>query len=206
MQAQDILRVMADMPYPPIAPEGKNAIYAGYLLQDLAGNRGKMTTIHQYLYQNFILSPREGSPFVEKPIVVRKETDTKENDFNSIDFSQISYADTARILMKIAQVEMHHFNIIGRYITALGGNPKYQMVSGGRLVIWNGGMIHYAQEFPKMVAYNIMLETSTMDSYILQAERVMDKNLSAMLRRLAEDEKVHLTIFKAMKEYLSGSL
>jgi len=206
MQAQDILRVMTDMPYPPIAPEAKNAIYAGYLLQDLAGNRGKMTTIHQYLYQNFILSPREGSPFVEKTIVSNKEVDKQDNNFNSMDFSQISYADTARILMKIAQVEMLHFNMLGRYITALGGNPKYQMVSGGRLVIWNGGTINYAQEFPKIVSYNIILETSTMDNYVLQAERVMDKNLSAMLRRLAEDEKVHLTIFKAMKEYLKGSL
>jgi len=205
MQPTDILKVMADMPYPPIAPEGKNAIYAGYLLQDLAGNRGKMTTIYQYLYENFIVSPREGSPFVQNPQGSNKEGIKGENHTNTLDFSQISYADTARILMKIAKVEMHHLDILGQYITALGGNPKCQMVSGGRLIIWNGGMINYMQDFPKIIAYNIILETSTMENYILQAERVMDKNLSAMLRRLAEDEKIHLTIFRAMKESLKSS-
>ena len=189
------------MPYPPVSPEGKNAIYAGYLLQDLAGNRGKMTMIYQYLYEHYLILNQKGSPFVNKPII--KEEYAKNEDV--LDFSQVSYSQVTQILEKISKVKMQHFDLLSRYILALGALPKCQIVTGGRLLIWNGGMINYMQDFSKMISYNIMLETFSMENYIMQAERILDKNLSAMLRRLAEDDKIHLTIFKAMKEHLKVS-
>lgn len=47
----------ASAPYPPVAVREKNPFYAAMLAEDLAGERGELTAIHQYVYQSWLLAP-----------------------------------------------------------------------------------------------------------------------------------------------------
>ena len=51
--------------YPPIAAEGKNTDYARLLMPDLASKASEMTTVHQYLFQSWMI---EGSPVIRRVI------------------------------------------------------------------------------------------------------------------------------------------
>ena len=55
----DAVRYMtsASAPYPPVAVKEKNPFYAALLAEDLAGERGELTAIHQYVYQSWLLAP-----------------------------------------------------------------------------------------------------------------------------------------------------
>ena len=70
----------APEPYPPLEVEGPNPQYARLLGIDMAGGRGEMTSITQYLYHSWTLP-----------------------DFDN----------AAPTLRQIAQVEMHHLDMLG---------------------------------------------------------------------------------------------
>ena len=59
-------------------------------------------------------------------------------------------------------------------------------------------MISYRNKLAPMLSRNIMLEEAAVHTYTSQAEYVKDSKLSAILFRIAEDEKLHLHIFKEL--------
>lgn len=101
-------------------------------------------------------------------------------------------------LMRIAQVEMHHLDILGQAITALGGNPKYQSIEKDSHSAWNGNAINYTQNIKQILRYNISLEEGAIHSYQLHAKMIQDQSISAICLRLAEDEEIHRAIFKKL--------
>lgn len=59
--------VQASPPYPPIAAEGRNISYAQILSSDLAGSKGEMSAIYQYIYQSWIL--QEQHPLISETLL-----------------------------------------------------------------------------------------------------------------------------------------
>lgn len=45
----------APAPYPPVAVREKNSFYAALLAEDLAAQFGELTTVHQYVFQSWLL-------------------------------------------------------------------------------------------------------------------------------------------------------
>ena len=138
----------APEPYPPLEVEGPNPQYARLLGIDMAGGRGEMTSITQYLYQ-------------------------------------------------IAQVEMHHLDMLGVLIEKLGGNPKYQAVQN-RPALWTGGMVTYNRTPAMAIRDNMALEQSAIDTYRKQLLVIRDTHVAAVIRRILMDEEIHLLLFKRL--------
>ena len=107
--------------------------------------------------------------------------------------------DSLAILLKrIAAVEMHHLDILGKLILLLGGNPICRTNPCNCGSAWNGNMLQYTSGRKQILTLNISLELSAVNDYTAQAEAVKDPLLAAILLRLAEDERVHYNIFRSL--------
>lgn len=147
--------------YPPITVAAKNLQYAQILMPDLAAAASEMTTVHQYLYQSWIIS----------------------NDYKNI----------RRVIQRIAIVEQHHFSIIGKLITLLGGQPEIR--SSTPESYWSGNMVDYSYDIRTILSKNAETELFATQAYAEQSKIIHDPYVSKMLARLSLDEKLHYKIF-----------
>ncbi len=109
------------------------------------------------------------------------------------------------VLFRIAKVEMHHLNILGQLIRMLGGDPKCMYSSGHNPMVWNGNMVNYNKGIRQILSYDIVSEQSAADGYLKQAQIIKDPHVSAMLRRLAQDELIHRDIFSGFLKEIGVS-
>lgn len=115
------------------------------------------------------------------------------------------HAGLKEVLLGIAKVEMHHLNILGQLIQLLGGEPRCMSFGGHNPVVWNGNMVNYNKGLRQILSYNIVCEQSAADSYLKHAQMIHDDPVSAMLRRLAQDELVHRDIFSGFLKEIGVS-
>lgn len=111
------------------------------------------------------------------------------------------FANVAETLRRIAMVEMHHLDILGKLIVLLGGDPKYMAVQQ-RPQVWNGNMVTYSRQFAAMMRDNILAEQMAIDTYARQAEIIRDEHIAALLRRILQDEYIHIELFR---QYLDAA-
>lgn len=107
-----------------------------------------------------------------------------------------THPQEAELLRELAVVETRHFHILGRLIYLLGGSPQCASYQRARPVIWNGRMVNYTVSFKQQMTINLSGERMAWDAYRNQAQASGDPYVAACLRRLAEDEKHHVDIFK----------
>ena len=100
----------------------------------------------------------------------------------------------------IAQVEMHHLDLLGQTITALGGNPIYRSVPCTRASFWNACMLQYQGNKEKALRISIAGEQEAIDGYHRLSKLIQDQNITNLLQRIILDEQIHLQIFQ---EYLT---
>lgn len=105
-------------------------------------------------------------------------------------------SDITQTLVRIAEVEMRHLDMLGRLIEMLGGNPKCEAIHGYKRFFWQGSMVNYNQQLPVLLKSNIYLERSAVHDYLEQADFIEDHYVSAVLARIAEDEEIHYAIFQ----------
>lgn len=153
-------------PYPIVKVEKPNLAYASILLNDYAGITSELTAICQYSYQFFI----------------KDKTSPK----------------LALMLEKIAQVEMKHLELLGKTIFLLGVNPKYKYVdiTGRHLKSWEGKLVNYETDEKKLLIENIKSEYRQIDAYEKHIKIINDIYIKKLLRRIIEDEKIHIICFK----------
>ena len=101
------------------------------------------------------------------------------------------------LMRRIAEVEMHHLDMLGELIVKLGGNPRYMAVMN-RPVPWEGRMVTYNHTPAMAVKDDMLLEQAAIDTYRRQAAAIRDPHIVAVLRRIIMDEEMHITIFKAL--------
>lgn len=111
-----------------------------------------------------------------------------------------AFAEAAHTIDRIAMVEMHHMDILGQLIVLLGGDPVYQSVRQNRRIVWNGNMVAYRKNFVQAIQDDIALEQAAIDTYTRQAAAILDPYVSTMIRRIIQDELIHLKIFRSLLE------
>ena len=152
----------APEPYPPLEVEGPNPQYARLLGIDMAGGRGEMTSITQYLYHSWTLP-----------------------DFDN----------AAPTLRQIAQVEMHHLDMLGQLIVLLGADPRFSCDQRGSCAWWSGSMVCYSHDVRQILLNNITDEKKAAEFYRTAACDIPDPCVAAVLNRIARDEVLHAEIF-----------
>lgn len=99
-------------------------------------------------------------------------------------------------LMRIAQVEMHHLNMLKR-LTVLSGNRPF---FGDRIDFrWALSREQTENNHPdgnQILRLCLADEEKTLETYGAQAALIDDHSLSAILLRIALDEQIHIGILK----------
>ncbi len=157
-------------PYPDINVEKKNFFYAKLLLEDYTGITSELSSITQYIYQNFNLF--KINPYISKA------------------------------LEEIAIVEMKHLALLGKTIKLLGINPKYKTITNKGNVFWNSSFINYSINIKQLLIDNINIEKRAINNYKLHIAMIDDKYIKNLLKRIIEDEEVHIECFNSLLKNL----
>ena len=111
---------------------------------------------------------------------------------------QKEYEEVANDLLGIAEVEMHHLKILAEVLVALGAKPKYGAYTGQQFKYWNASMDRYADTLMIIIKNSIEDENEMVTQYNDHIKLIQDKNIQEILRRIVQDEKVHIGILTAL--------
>lgn len=105
--------------------------------------------------------------------------------------------DIAEILEEISIVEMMHLEMLMEAITEFGGVPRYEDAVGNN---FNSGYVYTSTRLKEMLDANILAEEKAVENYTNAALRVNNESLKNLFRRIIEDEKLHIKIFKQIRD------
>ena len=106
-----------------------------------------------------------------------------------------TFKELSEVLKKISTVEMKHMLILGQLIEALGVNPAFGVSQGKWLVPWSASYVDYASSIEDMLLLDISKEESAIANYRRHIRAIDDENIVGILKRIIEDEEIHLSIF-----------
>lgn len=108
------------------------------------------------------------------------------------------YEEVSIDLLGIAEVEMHHLKILAEVLVALGAQPKYGAYTGQQFKYWNASMDRYADSLMMILKNSIEDEHAMVAQYNAHIELIADENIKAILRRIVQDEEVHISILTTL--------
>ena len=119
--------------------------------------------------------------------------------------------DMKNLELCIALDEMHHLQVIGEMIVSLGGDLRFWSTNHA---YWTGGHVEYGMTDVEKVSLDIFSEKEAIAGYeaLLREMQYLGKDgnpsinqVSTVIRRIIEDENVHLTQFTNKYNQLSGA-
>lgn len=111
----------------------------------------------------------------------------------------IQNKEIANVELCIALIEMKHLELIGDLIKMLGGNPKYRR---SNKAWWDGGHVSYGDNTEFKLKLDMDSEKAAIEGYKTLISEIEDKNIVKVLKRIIEDELVHLNILTTLyKKY-----
>lgn len=105
-----------------------------------------------------------------------------------------AYPKIASVLRCIADVEMHHLNIIGTLIVKLGEDPKYAIIRRDKSLYWNASFVNYDQTVESILRQNISDERMQIGEYNKTLNQIDDPNIQAVIERIIDDEEQHIRV------------
>lgn len=111
--------------------------------------------------------------------------------------------EIASILEEISIVEMLHMEKLMHAITDFGGVPRFEDSQG---VNFNSSYVYYSTKLKDMLDANIAGEKRAIEDYTSAIAKVKNESLKNLLKRIIQDEELHIKIFKQIKnnvEFLS---
>lgn len=110
------------------------------------------------------------------------------------------------LFRRIAQVEMHHLEMLGLLVGKLGGNPQLRRCmhpqkctpSMCSCAYWNASMTNYETDVKQILCNNIKDEQGAIKEYRELISQISDPLICAVLKRIIMDEEVHISIFKSL--------
>lgn len=106
-----------------------------------------------------------------------------------------SEKDLSAALMNISRVEMHHLSILGKIIKLLGGDPILATTEDECVTYWDASNVNYTLNVEDFLKFNIMKEKLAIENYERHIEEINDKYIKAILKRIIDDELLHIKIF-----------
>lgn len=104
------------------------------------------------------------------------------------------------ILRGIAIVEMHHLEILGKLVYALGLTPLFASVVDNHTKWFSGEYVDYERNWEQTLRDNIFQEEMAIKNYEHIILKTKDENIKHILKRIILDERVHIEIFTRLLE------
>lgn len=110
----------------------------------------------------------------------------------------IEKKDVANLELCIALVEMKHLELLADMIESLGGDPKFKRSNE---FYWTGGYVNYGKTLCEKLNADIFAEQEAIFGLmalirvIIEEKGPGSKEVVKVLKRILEDEEVHLKLF-----------
>lgn len=127
-------------------------------------------------------------------------TATLQYVYQSIFLGAQGDAETSGLLLGIAVAEMHHIELLGKTITALGAPPVFTACPPYPVGFYSASFVNYVKDKREMIAADICGEKRAIAAYRAMLNALENQKVSAIIERIIEDEKVHLA---ALEKVLS---
>ena len=113
----------------------------------------------------------------------------------------------ATILKGIAEVEMHHLELLGETIKRLGVDPKYRIIdsSNHHDLFFDASYVNYSKDIKAILKVDIESENQAIMNYQYQYQIIMDEQIRSLLKRIIDDELIHLDIFMSLYNELMNA-
>ena len=105
-------------------------------------------------------------------------------------------AEIKQVFKNISSDEMHHLNIFMKLALQLGMDPRWWSCMDDHCCYWSPSYLNYPQQIDELLQNAIISEYQAIDKYMAQIKAINDPYIIAILKRIIEDEKVHLQILK----------
>jgi len=115
-------------------------------------------------------------------------------------FTTPRWPEVADTFQHIAIVEMHHLSIFEELARQLGEDPRLWYRDRGRRRWWSPAMNTYPQRLGSLIQYALGEERATIRKYESEIHWIRDENILTNLRRIIEDEQVHIQILTCLLE------
>ena len=117
-------------------------------------------------------------------------------------YHEISLIHTAPVISNalkgIAIVEMHHLQILGELIVALGGDPGFWIYKKKTPCYWTPRFVEYGKTPKEALTQDIQSEMQAIAQYQKTISLIDDDNIVAILRRIILDEEYHIKILNEL--------
>lgn len=107
----------------------------------------------------------------------------------------------AGALIDIAEVEMHHLDLLGTLLVQLGSIPVF---AGRRRQLYSASAVNYETDMVKLLNNDIESEYAAIDYYRYINARIEDDGINQLIDRIIEDEKMHIKVLKVLLEEVSS--
>lgn len=112
------------------------------------------------------------------------------------------WKDLADAMFMISKVEMHHLDIFAKMCYRLGADPRLWNCHDDLLNYWSPGYNVYPRQILSILDNAILQEQKTINNYQYQMNCIDQPIIQDMLKRIIEDEELHIRIFQYfIKEY-----
>lgn len=159
--------------YPEIKENKKEDRVVMKLMEIYSGSKSETTSVFQYLYQSFILHPKE------------------------------KYKEISDALEKIAICEMKHIEIVSQILLSMNVDPKFcKYIDNNQNICnyWSSGNVKYIKNIKEFLDYNIKLEEIAINDYNEIIKHTSSNNIKDIIKLIIEDEYAHIEAFNYLKE------
>lgn len=140
-------------------------------------------------YSLRIISPAYASPEGELNAVLQYI-------YHSFFFEKYGRNDIADTLTGIAIAEMHHLDILGGLILALGAQPVYAQYPSSGFNFYSAKYVAYSRSLKNMIEDDLIAERHAISSYEKMLKRLKNEQVKAIIARILEDEKLHVEVLE----------
>ena len=119
-------------------------------------------------------------------------------------FTQPGFPEVSESLEHISIVEMKHLAIFSELARQLGEDPRLWAPFRGVRRYWTPEYLRYSRRLEDVLRCALEDERSAIRKYTQQAGWIKDENIVANLRRIIEDEEVHVQVLSCFLESYFG--
>ncbi len=148
-------------------------------------------------YSLRIISPAYASPESELNAILQYI-------YHSFNFERKGYKEIADSLVGIALTEMHHLDILGSLILALGAPPVYAQYPATGFNFYSAKYVAYSRTLENMLEDDIIGERHAIAGYEKMLKCLKNEQVKAIVARIVLDEKLHLQTLETILKNFKG--
>lgn len=138
-----------------------------------------------------IISPAYAAPHSELNAILQYI-------YHAMFFERSGRKDYADTITGIAISEMHHLDLLGATILALGAAPVFSQLPPGCFNFYSAKFVAYSNSLKNMLEDDVLAERQAIAGYERMLNCLKNEQVKKIIERILEDERLHLEKFEEM--------